>query len=157
MHAASARLGTRTGLAWNGIEWVGNRRVVVVVSHRPPTQPCALGTCPTPQSQSSLYFSKEPASHALRMRSRRPPPCLPLPLCPAALSIFSLAMAQVTFALSKASAASPLWRLWKFQKRQRLKGVTPPSAPSNCPLFCCPSLCENIFPSIFLLAQQFPS
>lgn len=104
----------------------------------PPTQPCALGTCPTPQSpsQSSLYFSKEPASHALRMRSRR----LPLAsLSPPTLPSSTLALLPCLFLAwrwpkSHSRYQKPQQRrrsggCENSKKRQRPKGVAPPRPP----------------------------
>lgn len=128
----------------------------------PPTQPCALGTCPTPQSPSRSLLCiflrnlhRMPCACAAVACHFPPSSLSPLfHLSPAALSIFSPSHIRVIKSLSSVAALAAV----KIPKRQRPKGVAPPRPlrPLLSPAALLP-FCENIFPSIFLLAQQFPS
>lgn len=131
----STGLGTRTGtgLAWHGMGLNGLATVASSSSSSPShtaLRPGNLSYASVSVSQSSLYFSKEPASHALRMRSRRLPLASLLPpyphsplfhLSPAGLSIFSPSHIRVIKSLSSVAALAAV----KIPKKAAPQGSCP--------------------------------
>lgn len=155
----STGLGTRTGtgLAWHGMGL--NGLATVASSSSWPSSPSHTALRPrnlsyasVSVSQSSLYFSKEPASHALRMRSRRlplasllPPPSPTLSsstLGPAGLSIFSPSHIRVIKSLSSVAALAAV----KIPKKAAPQGSCPAPPTAPLPLSCFPSLLRKYFP-----------
>lgn len=112
----------------------------------PPTQPCALGTCPTPQSPSRSLLCiflrnlhRMPCACAAVAchlpRSYLPPPHTSLfHLSPAGLSIFSPSHIRVIKSLSSVAALAAV----KIPKKAAPQGSCP-APPSSRPPFLSPS------------------